>query len=283
MFRIKYIYMIHKSIFQAGGSRMKKDLLDIIFASEKRKNVLLLLLEGPAEMEIFLRSLKTTRQALLPQIRILEESNLVKQKDSIYELTTIGKLIAEKIKPLLGTLDVFDSGIDYWGERKMDFIPPQLLLRLRDICPCTVVSNIPPTEICAPSAQAVESGKRSKGQTSVATFLFPNFPSILAGFKQHGVKMSLVVSPELLERMKQTRDGKYRDLLNSDTVDIFVYPGSMDFMAFGYNDFSFMMRMFTRTGEPDQKYVISSSPSALEWGKELFIHYMKDAVQVTEI
>lgn len=262
---------------------MKKDLLDTIFASEKRKNVLLMLLEGPTEMEAFLRSLKTTRPALLPQVRVLEESNLVRHKNDTYELTTIGKLITEKMKPLIGTLDVFDSDMDYWGERKMSFLPPHLFLRIREIGPCTVVSNIPPTETCAPSAQAVESGKRSKSQTSVATFLFPNFPSILAGFKQHGVKMSLVVSPELLERMKQTRDDKYRDLLNSDAVDIFVYPGRMDFMAFGYNDFSFMMRMFTRTGEPDQKYVISSSPSALEWGKELFNHYLKDAVPVTEI
>ncbi|MCQ6963029.1 helix-turn-helix transcriptional regulator [Methanolobus chelungpuianus] len=262
---------------------MKKDLLETIFASEKRKNVLLMLLEGPAEMETFLRSIKTTRQALLPQIRVLEESNLVRQKKDIYELTTIGKLIAEEMKPLIGTLGVFDSSMDYWGEREMGFIPPHLLLRLREIGPCTVVSNIPPAESYSPSKQAVESGKRSKSQISVTTFLFPNFPSILADFKQQGVKMCLVVSPELLEKMRQTRDDKYRGLLNSDTVDIFVYRGRMDFMAFGYNDFSFMMRMFTKTGEPDQKYVISSSPSALEWGKELFNHYLKDAVPVTEI
>lgn len=262
---------------------MKKDLLDTIFASEKRKNVLLMLLEGPAEMETFLKSLKTTRQALLPQIRVLEESKLVGHKGDTYELTTIGKLIAEKMKPLIGTFEVFDSGMDYWGEREVSFIPPHLLIRLREIGPCTVVSNIPVTENCAPSKQAVESGKRSKVQTSVTTFLFPNFPSILADFKQHGVEMCLVVSTELLEKLKQTRDEEYRDLLNSGVVNIFVYPGKMDFMAFGYNDFSFMMRMFTRTGDPDQKYVMSSSSSALEWGRELFEHYMKDAVPVTEI
>jgi predicted transcriptional regulator len=56
---------------------MKKPLLDVIFASEKRKNVLLVLQEGPKQMETLLESLGTIRQALLPQIRILEEHYLV--------------------------------------------------------------------------------------------------------------------------------------------------------------------------------------------------------------
>ena len=46
---------------------MKKSLIDVLFMSEKRKRVLLLLQDGTKEMEDILKSLDTTRQALLPQ------------------------------------------------------------------------------------------------------------------------------------------------------------------------------------------------------------------------
>lgn len=77
---------------------MKKSLLDVLFMSEKRRRVLLLLQDGTKEMEDILKSLDTTRQALLPQIRILKEHCLIDHYDDTYELTTIGKLIVDDIK-----------------------------------------------------------------------------------------------------------------------------------------------------------------------------------------
>ena len=70
---------------------MKKTLIDVIFASEKRKAVLLLLKEEPKETQDILKSLDTTRQALLPQMKVLEEHHLVSHYNDTYELTTIGK------------------------------------------------------------------------------------------------------------------------------------------------------------------------------------------------
>ena len=52
---------------------MKKALLDVLYASDKRMRVLLLLKEEPKETQELLKFLDTTRQALLPQMKILEE------------------------------------------------------------------------------------------------------------------------------------------------------------------------------------------------------------------
>jgi predicted transcriptional regulator len=56
---------------------MKKPLLEIVFMSEKRKGVLLLLQDGAKEMEFLLKSLNTTRPALLPQMKIGRMVNLI--------------------------------------------------------------------------------------------------------------------------------------------------------------------------------------------------------------
>ncbi|AFV22510.1 hypothetical protein Mpsy_0299 [Methanolobus psychrophilus R15] len=48
------------------GPQMKKPLLDVIFASEKRKGVLLLLQSGAKKMKYLLSALKTNRNHCFP-------------------------------------------------------------------------------------------------------------------------------------------------------------------------------------------------------------------------
>jgi predicted transcriptional regulator len=48
---------------------MKKPLLDVIFASEKRKGALLMLQDGAKEMGYLLESLSTTRQACFLRLK----------------------------------------------------------------------------------------------------------------------------------------------------------------------------------------------------------------------
>ncbi|WP_319506699.1 hypothetical protein [uncultured Methanolobus sp.] len=109
---------------------MKKPLIEVIFASEKRKQVLWLLKDGAKDMKTLLKDLDATRTALLPQIRILEEHYLVSHDNYIYELTTIGKLVVNDMAPLLNIVETFDTDIDYWGTHNLDFIPVHLLTKM---------------------------------------------------------------------------------------------------------------------------------------------------------
>jgi predicted transcriptional regulator len=262
---------------------MKEPLLDVIFASEERKNTLLLLHGGPKDMEYLLKSLDTSRKALLPQIRILEKHHLVGHSADTYDLTTLGRIIVDKMLPLLGTVEVFDSDIDYWGTRDLEFIPPHLYTRLQELGTCTMVTAVPLTEVYEPSKQAVENAKRSTYQFSVTTFLFPTFPLLLEDFGKNGTNMRLVVSTELLTKIKEGQNGHLRELLKSDLNELYLYPKRMGFMAFGHNDFSFMMRIFNKSGIYDHKYVSFYSPSALIWAKELFEYYLRDSTPIIEI
>ncbi|AFV22224.1 hypothetical protein Mpsy_0011 [Methanolobus psychrophilus R15] len=118
---------------------MKKMLIDILFMSEKRKETLLLLQDEAKEMEDLLRLLKTNRQSLLPQIRMLEEHYLVNHSKDTYELTTIGKLIVNEMAPLVSTTEVLDMDIDYWGAHNLGFIPSHLLERINELQKCKVL------------------------------------------------------------------------------------------------------------------------------------------------
>ena len=55
------------------------ELLNVISASDKRRNLLMLLNSGPQEWDDIKRILKVTSTGMLPQIKILEEEHLIEQ------------------------------------------------------------------------------------------------------------------------------------------------------------------------------------------------------------
>ncbi len=261
---------------------MMKPLLDVIFNSRKRRDTLILLQEAPQEMEYLLKSLDTNRQALLPQVKILENHYLVTKSDDVYGLTKIGKLIVDEVKPLLDTTSFFDTDLDYWGTHDLNFIPPYLLSRIHELSPFRVISNIPPMQIYEPSENVLEKAKHSKVQTSVTTFLFPNFASILKDFTESGVKMRLIVTQELLSKIRNEME-EIRVLLNNGDHEVFLCSKEMNFASFGTNDFCFMMRALTKKGDYDMKYIVTCKPSAIQWGNELFDCYLKESTPITVI
>ncbi|WP_319507577.1 winged helix-turn-helix domain-containing protein [uncultured Methanolobus sp.] len=231
-------------------------------------------------MDFILMSLDTTRVALLPQIRILENHHLITGADDTYELTNIGKLIVDEMSPLLDIVDIFDSNIDFWGTHDLGFIPPHLLRRIGELAPYTLAESIPLTEMSEPNKTVLQKAKISNYQTSVTGFLFPTFPSVLAEFRKNGVNFSMVISSELLSKIRAEANDDFRNLLNSDLNKIYLCPEEMGFISFGYNEYFFMIRFLTKNGDYDHNYLVSSSPSALEWGKELFDYYLKNAVPI---
>ena len=106
---------------------MENTLLDLILLSEKRKNVLLLLLEGPKDIETIKKALNASATAVQPQVKKLKEQHLVVQEKNLYKLSEIGRIVAEKMKPLVDTLSVLEENTDYWAdtgdERDSTFSP----------------------------------------------------------------------------------------------------------------------------------------------------------------
>lgn len=261
---------------------VKKPLLDVIFASEKRKGVLLLLHDGAKEMEFLLSSLDTTRQALLPQVKVLEEHYLVSHEKDTYELTTIGKLISDEMSPLMDTLDTLNADIDYWGTHRLGFIPHHLLKRMNELGKCNVINP------CISNMYEInksfnEATLSSKSVFVVTTFMFPNFSMLASELISRNISMHAIISTGLLDKMKSVDRAYFTDLVKNKLFHFFVYSKKMDFISFAYNEHNIMLSPLTKNGGFDNKHILCQGPSALKWGKELFDYYWKDSVPITEI
>jgi len=261
---------------------MKKPLIDVIFASEKRKNILLFLKEGPQEMEHLLTSLDTNRQAILPQIRILEEHYLVSHTKDTYELTNIGKLLVDEVAPLVNTTEVLDIDIDYWGTHNLDFIPPHLLKRMNELGKCNIINP------CISKMYEIhnnfhEATLLSESVFVVTTFMFPNFSMLSSELISRNITMHAIISTDLLDKMRNVDRAYFADLIKNKLFHFFVYSKKMDFISFAYNDHNLMLGLLTNSGDFDNKYVLCQGSCVLYWGKELFDYYLKDSVPITEI
>ena len=70
---------------------MKISLIDLAFLSEKRKDVLLLLVEGPKTGDEIKTALNVNSTAIMPQIKKLKEGRLIIQdKKNTYRLSDMG-------------------------------------------------------------------------------------------------------------------------------------------------------------------------------------------------
>ncbi|MCQ6963030.1 helix-turn-helix transcriptional regulator [Methanolobus chelungpuianus] len=260
---------------------MKKLLLDVIFASEKRNRVILLLQKGPLEMKVLLRELDTTRQALLPQIRILEDHHLVAGSNDSYELTAIGRLIADKMGPLLGTLAVLDNDVDYWGKHWIDFIPAHLLERISDIRGCSIVQ---PSlmNLYEMNMDFIESAKRSGSLFFISSFMQPNFSQILRQFVENNIDVSIIVNRELLDKMKRESHVSFNKFISTGRVRFYLYPGEFKFLSLSLSDDCAVLRLFTIGGGFSNKQLVCCTPEARGWNKDLFDHYLKDSIPITD-
>jgi len=261
---------------------MKKPLLDVIFASDKRKDALLLLQDGAKEMEYLLTSLKTNRQSLLPQMRILEDSFLVSHYEDTYELTTIGKVIVDEMVPVLDITDVLDVDVEYWGTHTLDFIPPHLLKRIDELDSCTVI-NPSLAEMYEVDKSFEETCRASKYVCGVTTVFHPNFTDVYTRLTNSGTIVSTVLSEDLVEKLKANNYDEFKDLVESGKVNFYVYSRPARMIFFSLNDHCIFFSLLKVGGEFDHKNIVCHSKRALNWGKELFEYYLRDSVPLTEI
>lgn len=260
---------------------MKKPLLDVIFASEKRKDVLLLLKDGPQEMETILNAMDTTRQALIPQIRILEEHYLVTGSNDIYELTAIGRLLVEELNILVGIVETLDSDIDYWGSHKLDFIPPDLMKRISEIGKCDIIipSIVETHEILR---KFHSSSRESSVLYSINTYFYPNFAEVFDDLLENNVPIYFLISQDLLDDLEDKNRKKFRRYLKEENFHFYLHPKNLGFMSLGLNKDYLMLTSLREDGNFDNKRLLCGSPGALDWGKELFDHYLKESFQLSE-
>ncbi|WP_292471622.1 transcriptional regulator FilR1 domain-containing protein [Methanolobus sp.] len=263
---------------------MKKITTDVLLASDKRKKVLLLLQDNPKEMEILLEALDTTRTALLPQMKILKEANLISKdkKEDRYELTTVGKMIVEEMASFLRTVETFGINSEYLATHYIDFIPSHLLKKLPELGSFHV-ADIPMSNFFEADTDFFERAITSNSWLEIASVLHPTFHEFYVKMTEYATEVSVILNKDAYEKAKQDYYKELRELIDLDLISLYVYPENLGFGSFIMTGESFQFRLLTKKGILDSRKMIISGQGSCEWGTEFFENYKNLSTSVIDL
>lgn len=259
---------------------MEKELSDLLFLSEKRKELLLLLNEGEREIDEIKKLLPFKSTALLPQLKKLKDEDLVLQEEKNYRLSAIGKILVEKMNPLLDLLDVIEADEEFWQERNLEAVPLALLSRLNEIKPYTLLEPDSNSIFDLPEA-FTQNLANSKQILCMFTYFHPQFPSILLESGVADSEISLLITETLFERFINDFEKELKHYLALEKRKLFVCEDKVQIALLTSTERFMLAGFFGKNNAFDQKNILSFEPSALCWAKDLILHFKKEAREIT--
>lgn len=273
---------ISKRIFQIRGITVKKSMLDIIFASGKRKNALLFLLDGPKEMETILSSLETSRPAILPQLRILEDHYLISHYSDTYELTKLGEMVVGKMLPFVLTSEILDQTMDFFASHNTDPIPPHLFKRIKEIRSSEIIEP-DLADIFELNKDFIEKAYTSSSAFFLSTFTHSAFPAILAKLVELDVSVTMLISNELLDKFKSELYEEFKHFHTCGKVKFYLCKKDIELTSLSICDHCFALRLLSKKNRFSSQYLFCSGPEGYKWSRDLLDHYLKDSELITEV
>ena len=257
------------------------ELLNVISASDKRRNLLILLNSGPQEWDDIKRILNVTSTGMLPQIKILEEEHLIERDGRKFSLTPIGKVLTTHMEPLIRTMDVLDKNSKFWHEHDIGVLPHEILLHIRELGNYEII-EVPDEDLfnINPFLQNLTQAKTIKG---ISHTVHPKFPEFFTALAKKGIQSSLIFTPNVYRIVSENYPKMLEEYIKYKNASLYISKENLKF-SFVVSDSYFSLSLFYMTGIFDSKHdVISRDHSALRWGDQIFSYFKKQSEKIVSI
>ena len=262
---------------------MDRFILELIFLSEKRKDILLFLKDGPKTTAEIKEYLNLSSVAVLPQLKKLKDNFLILKTEDAYSLSPLGIAIVIRMKAMVDLLNLFGMQYDYWAIHSLDCIPEPLLERIGELSKCSFSESLDRTRLFEPHREFVENIKISKKVSGISSIFHPSYPSLFLNFAKIGMGVSLLVTLPVYERLKEEFRAELCEFIKFENSSFYVCSEEIEF-SYVVTDKFFSMSLPFFEGTFDYKQDVMSFDSvALQWGEDLFAYYRNISHKITEI
>jgi len=262
---------------------VKLELIELIFLSDKRKQLLLFLKSGPKKMGEITEALQATSTSILPQLKKLKDMSMVVQEDKTYTLSLIGKVLVEKMQPLVSTIELFEDNFEYWSQKDLQGTPPSFRKRLRELGKCNLIQ--PDLDrIFELDPEVVKNLSKSSYVLEAIAYFHQPMISLCQELAKKGVEFSILMPESVLQRYYTDYMEDFRIMMSLDNVKFFRYSGELKIANLAVSDNFFLISLFPKNQRHfDRENLICYEPSARQLGTELFNELLLDSTPVTEI
>ncbi|MFH2111656.1 MAG: winged helix-turn-helix domain-containing protein [Candidatus Bathyarchaeota archaeon] len=247
-----------------------------LFRSQLKLDILTSLLRGEKKLSTLREELGSSGSTIIHALTDLETLKLTEQAGRHYRLTPLGVIEAHLIEEASSTVEVLEKFRDFWLRHDITAIPSHLLRRIGALRDSTMIQD-DSTEldrVHITFKQLLLSSRRVRG---VSPIFHSDFIGAFQLLLSEGATVDLILSRGVLDKTLTLADT--RQILNyieKDRLRIFVADELR--VALTVTENSFSMGFFSLNGEYDySRDLVSNSRRAIEWGDELFQHFLKDA------
>ena len=249
---------------------MDSSLIDLVFRSDKRKGLLMYLNSGPKNIDEIRDELDVTATSILPQIKKLIDNDLIMQEDRMYKLTVLGEFITRKVKPLVSALEVVEKNNRYLTER------------ISELGDCTVIEP-DLNHIYEPSQKIIDNMANTKQVSTFASYFNPAYLPLYVELGRKEAELSLSFTQCVWDHLSNKHANMINELMEMDNVSLYISKDGIRLTEVTVTDKLMLIGLFDKNGKFDHQFIMSSEPSAIRWGRELFDYFKRLSRQVNKI
>jgi len=257
------------------------DLLNIVISSEKRRNLLLLLKDRLHTWDEIKVQLRVSATGMLPQIRILENEGLVEREGKMFSLTDTGRLVVHYLEPFDTIIKVISQQKMFWKEHDLTSLPNEFFLRLNEFQNPQIVETST-EESFEPHTHFLEMILHSKRVAGISPIVHPVYPRFFLSLAAQGHDVRLILTKNAYDKIKREYSDMLLQGLQYDNAHLFICDNDLKF-AYIVTDSQISMGLFLKNGIFDSKRdIVSTEPSAIKWGEDLFNHFQNLSTPVNK-
>jgi predicted transcriptional regulator len=248
---------------------MGVSIIELVCRSEKRKNLLVYLKDGPRNLAAIKEALDVTSTGVLPQIKLLKDNDIVVQKDDEYELSIFGNIVVQKILPVFKLTRMLEKNPEYWFSRDISTLPMKFMERLGDLGDSEVIEpDI--NSLFDPPQELIDHLLVSQHVTTITSYFHPYYVKHFVGLAKKSVGINLILTNDVYERIVEDYEEEAEVFFGMDNTSIYIYEGDLPVVSMVCADGFFLLSLFNKKGIYDHNKLISTSEEAIRWGHDLF-------------
>ncbi len=245
------------------------NILSTITFSKKRENLVILLIDGPKTLEDIRNSLNVTSSGIIPQIRKLEEENLVQQDGKKYFLTDTGMIIAVTFNSFVKTIYIIEKYEDFWAFHDINAIPFHLLKRLYELGNCKLIkSKI--SDIYEPHKEFVKYIAGTKKFMGIAPVFHQLYPQLFVQLAESGADVSIILTRDIYSKTVKCHADMIEKFISFENAQLFVSDFDIRLASAVIDNFFSISFFFKNGGYDSLNELVSSENTAIKWGEDLF-------------
>jgi predicted transcriptional regulator len=254
-------------------------LLCLIAFSETRKEILVLLLDGPKSLTNIKDCLGVSSPVIIPRIKDLLAKNLICKSNGLYHITPIGISVITNFRLLINTLQVIENNEQYFNSHIINPLPQVFIDRIGMLGNCSILRN-KLENINIAHEVLINNIINSKNILWITSIFHSEYTSVILRLAQQDIPISLIFTRKIYQAINKNYVVDFKKMLELENISVYVIDQEIK-VSLIITDQQLFLSLAYLNGDFDYGNILScSEKSALNWGESFFEYYKKHSKRI---